>query len=148
MNERPTNKELKYSAGDFTKGSYAANNGTFIAIGDLLGIFKKRIKIINGYYKNTLFNNKENYGLTKSSVSVCIIDCDLYESTLMALNYIKPFLENGALLYFDDYRLCRADRKIGERGAVKTFLKENKEIELVKLFNDHWQNQWFIFNRI
>ena len=76
------------------------------------------------------------------------IDCDLLESTLDVLRFVEPLLEDGALIYFDDWRLCRGNPKIGERGAVTQWLKENPHIDLLEFDSTHWQHQWFIFNRI
>jgi len=36
---------------------------------------------------------------------------------------------------------------VGERAAVLAWLGENPDIELVELYRDHWQHQWFIFQR-
>ena len=81
------------------------------------------------------------------SVSVCVIDCDLYEPTLQALEFVTPLLEQGGLIYFDDWRLCRASAEVGERGAALTWLARHPEFELVELHRELWQHQWYILQR-
>jgi hypothetical protein len=85
--------------------------------------------------------------LEAGSVSVCYIDCDLKEPTMQALNFVGPLLEPGALLYFDDWRLCRGSRQVGERAAALEWLDSNPDIELVEFDREVWQHQWFIFQR-
>ena len=65
----------------------------------------------------------------------------------------KRFIESGhlptligALLYFDDWRLCRASPEVGERAAALAWRRDNPSIDLIELHRDHWQHQWFIFH--
>jgi hypothetical protein len=76
-----------------------------------------------------------------------VIDCDIKEPTEQALRFITPLLEPGALIYFDDWRLTRASAEVGERAAALDWLKANPTFELIELYRDLWQHQWFIFQR-
>ncbi len=60
----------------------------------------------------------------------------------------QPLLEDGALVYFDDWRPFRASRSVGERAAALNWLSHNPGFELVEFDSDAWQHQWFIFTRI
>jgi hypothetical protein len=66
---------------------------------------------------------------------------------MQVLNFVTPLLEDGALIYFDDWCLCPASSKIGERAAVLRWLASNPRIELIEFDRDTWQHQWFIFQR-
>jgi hypothetical protein len=144
----PLALETAYTAGDFARGAYMCNRRSFDAIGDLLDVPAERIVTVEGFYAHTLVGHApSDYGLGDESVSVCVIDCDLRESTEQVLRFVTPLLEPGALIYFDDWRLCRASRTVGERAAALDWLARHPEFELVELFRDFWQHQWFIFQR-
>ncbi len=144
----PDSLETLYTSGDFRQHSYSFNKKSFRAVGELLGIPFDRIRIVQGYYQDTLkADSANNYHLKSQSISICAIDCDLYESTKIALDFVSPFIESGGLIYFDDWRLCRASPIVGERAAALSWLRENPSFELIELFKNHWQHQWFVFQR-
>lgn len=144
---KPDPRETLYTP-DFIKAAYGFNHASFRAIGEILDLDKKRFISIPGFFDKSLTPScAEEIGITPKSLSVCRIDCDLYAPSLDVLRFISPLLDDGALIYFDDWRLCRADPNIGERGAVLTWLHENPTFELVDFHTSHWQHQWFIFHR-
>jgi hypothetical protein len=145
----PEPDETRYTGGDFLEGAYCSNEKSFLALGDLLGVEKERMKVIPGFYSSTLNGvNPVNYDLLPNSVSVCYIDCDLRQPTEEVLKFVSPLLESGALLYFDDWRLCRASNAVGERAAALRWLELNPQFELIEFSRSSWQNQWFIFQKI
>ncbi len=143
----PAPLEGIFTGHDFKFGAYCSNEKSFIALSDFLGMDKSRLKVIPGYFESTLKTHAD-YGLEPNSVSVCYVDCDLLDSTEQVLEFITPLLEPGALLYFDDWRLCRASSLVGERAAVLNWLNKNPNFELIELSRDSWQSQWFIFQKI
>jgi hypothetical protein len=107
-----------------------------------------RLVVVPGFFSDTLAGrDPKQYGLEERSVSVCYIDCDLLEPTTYVLEFVAPLLEDGALLYFDDWRLCRASDVVGERAAALQWLHRNPSYELIELYRSTWQHQWFIFQR-
>jgi hypothetical protein len=144
---QPSERETLYTGGDFRPRTYNFNLRSFLALASLLGVDPERLRVVPGFYSETLAGRDPfGYGLEPKSVSVCVIDCDLYEPTAQALHFVTPLLEPGCLLYFDDWRLCRASAEVGERAAALAWLKSHPNIELVELHRTHWQHQWFIFN--
>jgi hypothetical protein len=144
----PLDLEVEYTAGDFSAGAYACNRRTFEAVAALLAMPPDRLVVVDGFYAETLVErDPAQYGLDDESVSVCVIDCDLREPTAQVLEFVTPLLQPGALVYFDDWRLCRASRKVGERAAALSWLSRHPNFELVELHRDSWQHQWFIFQR-
>ena len=51
------------------------------------------------------------------------------------------------MLYFDDWRLCRASPDAGERAAALQWQQDHPDLELIEFHRDDWQHQWFIFQR-
>lgn len=145
---KPLAQETHSTGGDFRAGEYYANEESFTVLGTLLGIPKKRTEIVKGFFDRTIRNMHSTfYGIEPESVSVAYIDCDLYDPTKDVLNFISQAMEPGGLIYFDDWRLCRASPKFGERGAALAWLDRNQNYELIELHRDSWQHQWFIFQK-
>jgi hypothetical protein len=144
---RPLALETTFTAGDFYEGGYSCNARSFEAIADLVDMPRERMRIVPGFFDDTLRADPSAYGLAPGTVSVCAIDCDLREPTEAVLRFVTPLLEPGALLYFDDWRLTRASAHVGERAAALGWMREHPEIELIEFARDHWQHQWFIYQR-
>jgi Macrocin-O-methyltransferase (TylF) len=145
-------EEGEFTKGDFTEGRYFCNEASFRAIGSMLFTgdpkINDRIKIVKGFYSESLDGKTiADYGLEPESISYCSIDCDLYDATLSVLRFIEPALQNGAVIYLDDYRMARAAKEASLYHAVKVWLGENPNVELIDLHRDHWQHQYVIFNR-
>lgn len=144
---KPLPLETEWTGGDFYPGGYCCNVKSFEAIADLVGASGDRLRLVPGFYDETLRRDPGEYGLDEGSVSVCAIDCDLREPTEQVLRFVTPLLEPGALVYFDDWRLTRGSSQVGERAAALAWLREHPEFELIELHRDQWQHQWFIFQR-
>lgn len=150
----PLPDETTFTAGDFTEGAYFCNLKSFEAIAALTQTPADRMTTVPGFYADSLVgHHPSEYGLEPKSVSICIIDCDLYEPTKQVLDFVTPLLDDGALVYFDDWRLCRGSSKVGERAAALEWLAANPDFELVDFPGDapvtnwSWQHAWFIFQR-
>lgn len=69
-------------------------------------VLKRNIEIIKGYYSSTL--NKMllyKFKQKKIKASMINIDCDLNESVRDSLRFALNFVQNGTVLYIDDYYL-------------------------------------------
>ena len=62
----------------------------------------QKMKIIEGFYKNTI-ENKTTQDLKIDKARVVMIDCDLKGSARLALEFIKPSIQEGTILLFDDF---------------------------------------------
>jgi Macrocin-O-methyltransferase (TylF) len=145
-------EEAENTKGDFVEGRYFCNEGSFRNIASMTfpqdAAINSRIKTVKGFYDATLDGKTiADYGIKPHSISYCSIDCDLYDATLSVLRFIEPSLQNGAIIYLDDYRMSRAAKEASLYHAVKVWLSENPGFELINLHQDHWQHQYVIFNR-
>jgi hypothetical protein len=145
-------EEAENTKGDFTEGRYFCNESSFRAIGQMTFPDDKRlndrVKLVKGFYDQTLDGHTiADYGIKEKSISYCSIDCDLFDATLSVLRFIAPALQDGCLMYLDDYRMARAAKEASLYHAVKIWLAENPSFELIELHRDHWQHQYMIFNR-
>lgn len=97
------------NTGKFHKGQFKVDE---IAI---LKAVKQEATIVKGFYENTL--RKQYLGLSKAAI--VHIDCDLYESTKLVLEFIKPLLQEGTVLLFDDYYCFKSNPDKGEALALR-----------------------------
>ena len=77
-------------------------------------------------------------------VSIANIDCDLYISTVDALQIIYPKLQQGSVLLVDDYNAFCANRHQGQRKAIREFLHAYPKIEFEPWFTYSHLGQAFI----
>ena len=54
-----------------------------------------------------------------------MVDCDLKESTTLALNFAKPTLQEGTIIIFDDFNFYKGNRDKGEYCAFQSFKNQN-----------------------
>lgn len=145
---QPLPDETRLTRGDFAPSSYAYNHDSFKLLAQLSGVDPARLISVPGFYSQSLVGHTPaEYNLTPESISVCVIDCDLLEPTRQVLDFITPLLEPGALIYFDDWRLCRASPHVGERAAALAWLRDHPGFELIEFHRDRWAHQWFIFQK-
>lgn len=85
-------------------------------------VVNKNVKIIKGWFKNTLPDFFKNH---KDKISFMHIDCDTYQSTKDVLNNIDgDLLQNNTLILLDDY-ICYWGWKENVFKAWQEYVKEN-----------------------
>tara|TARA_Y100000389_G_C17338234_1_gene451839 strand:- start:257 stop:973 length:717 start_codon:yes stop_codon:yes gene_type:complete len=103
----------------------------------------QKYKLIEGFYEQTIKNkNPNDYGITKSRL--IMIDCDLKNSTNLALNFVKHSLQEGTIIIFDDFNFYKGNRNKGEFGAFEDFKNQNPNIKFRKIFDYGYSGRAFI----
>jgi O-methyltransferase len=103
----------------------------------------QKFRLIEGFYNQTLENkNTQDYGIDKSRI--IMIDCDLKESTTLALNFSKPSLQEGTIIIFDDFNFYKGNTNKGEYGAFEDFKKRNLNIKFRRVFDYGYCGRAFI----
>ena len=77
-----------------------------------------------------------------------MIDCDLKESTEIALNFIKSTIQKGTIILFDDFLDYRGDINKGEYGAFKEFQKTFPNICFRRAFDYGYRGRAFIAYKV
>lgn len=68
------------------------------------GIYIDRIEIIKGFYHESLTKKlQSDLAKQNAKASLVTIDCDLYESAVPVFAFLEPFLQEGTILYIDDW---------------------------------------------
>jgi len=107
-------------------------------------IKESKLILIKGDF--SILNGDE---ISKSSKLIAIvnIDCELYESAIVALRLCRPFLQIGSVLLFDEYHGFNADSTKGERKALAEFLAETS-IKVDRWFDYHYGGRSFLVTGI
>ena len=107
---------------DYAAGAYACAQEEFKRNVIKLGVNLKDVVIVPGFYDQTLNNQtKEQHGLRRAAI--VMIDCDLYESTVPALEFVTDLVDQGTILIFHDWFRFRGSPKYGEQRACQEWLE-------------------------
>tara|TARA_B100000242_G_C42620664_1_gene292550 strand:- start:19 stop:513 length:495 start_codon:yes stop_codon:yes gene_type:complete len=103
----------------------------------------QKFRLIEGFYNKTIKDkNTNDYGINKSRI--IMIDCDLKESTTLALNFAKPSLQEGTIIIFDDLNFYKGNSNKGEYGAFEEFRNKNPNIKFRRIFDYGYSGRAFI----
>ena len=116
------------------KGDLKTSETDFVNLVTRHGMPKERLKTVKGFYNESLTPALRDE-LLPQKAAVVYIDCDLYSSTITALNFAKDFLQTGTVLVFDDWFCFYGDPTKGERRAFAEFRERNPEL----IFEDYIQ---------
>ncbi len=128
--------------GKFVEGKYSSSLEEVTSQLEKRGCLEGNVKLVKGFFDNSLTKELQN-SLLENKIKVVLIDVDLYKSTVPVLNFIKPMLQQGTIILFDDWNCFDADDNKGERKAFKEFLQLNRDIKFKESFAFGWHGQAF-----
>lgn len=89
------------------------------------GIYIKNVRMIRGFYEQTLTNVLQKELLDVGSKAMLVnVDCDLYESAVPVFRFIDQLLQDGTVIYIDD--LFTGYRGSPYKGVARAFLEYQK----------------------
>jgi O-methyltransferase len=141
-------KNAKFFAFDSFSGLPKTDNkidgifkeGTFnTSLNNFKKILRKRtyfntddLNIFEGYYQNTLTTTLQG---KLPKIGIVHIDVDLYSSTVVLLEFIKPLLVVGSVIIFDDWFCFPPNGEKGEMRAFHEFCNRYPNFKFVE-----WKN--------
>lgn len=120
--------ELKPSLASWSSGAMAMSRDDFLALIHEQGVNADKVYIVEGFYEDTLTRElQQKLQLIAQPIALLNIDCDLRESAASVLSFIPPLIQDGTLVYIDDW-FCGYGGKLfnGVAGAFHEFLEINK----------------------
>ena len=111
------------------EGNYAfAKSVTTDGLAKLGIIDDKRFKFVDGFYDKSLTKEVQD---SISNVIFINIDVDIYSSSMLVLDFIKPFLKKDVIIYWDDWKdpNDKFEGKWGEHLAWEEWAAKNPEIK-------------------
>jgi hypothetical protein len=113
------------------EGGLVTSEAEFRSIVTAAGMPPERLITIPGFYEQVLSPSLADRFLP-TRAAVVYIDCDLYRSTVPVLRFIRPFLERGTVVVFDDWFCFHGDPDRGQRRAFREFCEGYPEIRFEK----------------
>ena len=104
---------------------------------------QRRVEIIPGWFSETL-TPETRTELPIKKAAIAWIDCDLYESTVPALDFIVPYLQDGTILMFDDWFAFKGRPDLGQPRALAEWLARNPGIRTIEYRQADWASKAFI----
>jgi hypothetical protein len=109
------------------EGAMSFSQATFVANIQQAGVNTDDVEIIPGFYDRSLTDEaRTKHSLT--AAAIIHVDCDLYESTVPVLEFIRPLVVDGTTIVFDDWFYYKGHPAKGERGAFEAWLAKNPEL--------------------
>jgi len=109
-------------------GQFACSEAELRKILRRAGVRDSDYELVPGYYERSL-NDGLHERLTGRSAAIVYIDCDLYVSAKLVLNFIRRYLVNGTIVCFDDFYNYKGNPDQGEQKALSEFLAQNRELD-------------------
>jgi hypothetical protein len=107
----------------------------------------QKMRIVKGFYKDTI-KNKTTIDFNIDKARVVMIDCDLKESAHLALEFIRPSIQEGTIILFDDFVFFKGNKNKGEYGAFSDFKKKYPEILFRRAYDYGYGSRAFIAHKI
>jgi len=106
------------------------------------GVDLARVRLIDGWFGNTLTEEtRRAHGV--SLAAMVHVDCDYYESAVLALDFVAPLVQDGTVIVFDDYNFFRGSPRLGERRAFAEWLERNPRVRAIELARDDFSRVAF-----
>ena len=118
----------------FYEGQYAASIDYVTAQLDKGGADWSRTHLVQGYFNESLVREDvANHKIEK--VSIALVDCDLYSSTVDVLDFLDSRLVDGAIVLMDDWKSYGDAADKGQPQALKEFLDNGSNWRCEELFD-------------
>jgi len=114
------------------------------------GVKSNTITIIPGWFSETLTGKgalQTKKLINGKNVALAYFDADLFEPTKLALDFVTPYLSDGAILAFDNWFLFKGHPNRGERKAFSEWSTKHHEFLLSEYYKFGWHGNSFIVNR-
>ena len=97
------------------KGGFAASLDEVTSLMPRKALESKRIRLVKGWFNELTPQLKKQHDM--KSAAIVHIDCDYYESTVPALEFVTDLIVNGTVLIFDDWWMYHGRSDRGEQRA-------------------------------
>ena len=109
-------------------GALTTSKEEFLKIVNRFKYYKKNIKVVKGYYEDSLNPSLlKKYKKNKIKVALINLDCDLVQPVEKALKFCLNFAVDGTILYVDDYYLTfKGNPRKGIPAKINQIISNSK----------------------
>lgn len=134
--------------GPFNKGDYTCSQEQFLRNLRAANVDLEKVTSIKGWYENTLTNELKSR-LNIKKARIVHIDCDLYGSTKLALDFVTSLIQEGTIIVFDDWFQFRGNPQRGEQKAFYEWLENNPQLQAIEYMKEFpFRNSFIITFKI
>ena len=108
----------------------------------------KNVKLVKGYLEEVLTKDGSENLYRDDLCAIVFVDCDLMNPTEVALDYVRPILQEGTIIILDDYFAYKGKENLGTCGALKNFLDKNSNIKIREFADYGYGGKSFIVTSI
>jgi O-methyltransferase len=138
----PSSTDPRDAHTGWTEGVMAMTEEAFIGRCQANGVPEQAYTTVPGFYSESLSSGSRDP--RPGRICFAYVDCDLYTSTLQALEFLGDRLCHGAVVAFDDYYCFSESHPSGERLAVTEFFANHERWRLVPYIQWGWYGMSFI----
>jgi O-methyltransferase len=117
----------------------------FLLACDAHGVPREAYTAVEGYFDATLPPLGDDGPPT--DIALVYLDCNMYSSTVTALEFLSPRLKHGMVIAFDDYWCWSPTDVAGERLAFEEFQVSHPEWRFVRFKEVNWGGLSFVVER-
>ena len=140
----PKGKDRKHLK--FRRGMHRSNKDSVIKRLQESKADIQNISLVEGWYDEVL-TPELRQRLEIKRASFINIYCDLSESTIAALKWCEPLIDQGTIINFDDWFCYQGRPDHGEQLAFQQFLAEKPDMSATPFSTCSWHGKSFIINR-
>ena len=130
-----------FKEGNFQSSPYETVRQFILNASD---INSKQLHLLQGDFRKGL--KKFELSLESDFPLVFHVDCDIYSSSLVALEFVEKYAHDGSWLLLDDYWCFRGNPKMGQRRAFEEIFNSSTRIIASPYENYRGFGRAFILN--
>lgn len=133
--------EIDTSHPAWLPGAYANSEASVRANVTRLGVDLGDVTFVPGFFSESVAADRR--AELPDHASFVYIDCDMYESTVDALDYVGGIIRHGTVVGFDDYFCWSPERSAGEKIALEEFLASRPDLTFNPFHTIGWHGMSF-----
>lgn len=130
----------------FYKGECSISKDGFEKILKKNGLTPDKYELVKGFYNESLAKFFPDYQKQDSKAAFVYLDCDLYSSTIDALNGITNAIQDGTVISFNDWWCYKGRSDYGQQKAFYEWLDNNPQYTATEFIKFGYSDMVFIIN--
>jgi hypothetical protein len=134
-----------HGIGEWQAGGLTTSEDDFWKIIKEHGLYTDQVETFPGFYNESLtLDLKKQLSAVNTKASIICVDCDLYESAVPVFHFIEEFLQDGTVIYIDDWFASHKGNP--NKGLPKAFheFQQRSKYKFVDFLSVSWFGRSFI----
>lgn len=137
--------EGAHGVGQWEAGELTTSESDFWKIIKEHGLYTDQVKTFSGFYDESLtLDLKKQLSTDNTKAAIICVDCDLYESAIPVFHFIEEFLQDGTVIYIDDW--FAGHKGNPNKGLPQAFheFEQRSQYKFVDFLSVPWIGRSFI----